>query len=260
MIRRFSVVLIAIAALAMPSAAIAARTLEVSPQQLDFAEQPFHTFTSKAFAVKNVGKKPIAVSVETGSVPDDFSPGQPESTCAPVGSTTLAAGQSCVYVVGYYADPAAPFLGDRRIELAVVARGKNGKAVATQTVVVTATPVPPAEVLDVDPSSVNFGDQAFETFEMRSFTVTNVWSHPITLTSDAGLPDDFSHLIYSTCGLGNRTLAAGESCTHVVGFRPTEFFAGLETATVVLTARDQPTGTLLVTRTVEITGTGVPAG
>lgn len=191
-------------------------------------------------------------------MPDDFSPGQPESTCVPLGSTTLARGQSCTYVVGYYADPAAPFLGDRRIDLRVVARGKAGKIVASQSVVVTATPVAPADVLDVDPSSVSFGDQPFETFEMRSFTVTNIWSHTISLTSDAGLPDDFSHLIYSTCGLGERTLAPAESCTHVVGFRPTEYFAGLETATVVLNARDQATGTHLVTRTVEITGTGVP--
>ena len=43
----------------------------------------------------------------------------------------------------------------------------------------------------------------------------------------------------------------------MVGFRPTPYFEGIETATVVLTARDQATGTLLVTRTVEITGRGV---
>jgi len=257
MISRLSLALIAVVALSMPSSAAAAKTLNVSPQQLAFGEQPFHAFSTKAFTVTNIGKKPIAVSIETGFVPDDFSPGQPGSTCTPVGSTTLAARQSCTYVVGYYPDPAAPFLGDRRIELTVVAGGKGRKPVATKTVVVTATPVPPADVLGVDPSSVSFGDRPFNTFETRSFTVTNVWSHTIQLTSDPGLPDDFSHLIDSTCGIGDRTLAAGESCTHVVGFRPTEYFAGLETANVWLTARDQATGTLLMTRTVEITGTGV---
>jgi hypothetical protein len=115
----------------------------------------FHTFTTKSFTVRNVSKKPVAVSIDTGFVPDDFSPGQPESTCTPFGSTTLVKGQSCTYVVGYHADPAAPFLGDRRIDLRVVARIK-GKIAATKTVVVTATPVPPAEVLDVDPGSVSF--------------------------------------------------------------------------------------------------------
>ena len=255
MIWRLSLVLVA-AALGMPSSAAAARTIDVSPQELQFGEQTFHTFTKRSFTVTNVGKKPIAVSVETGFVPDDFSPGQPESTCTPFGDTTLAARQSCTYVVGYYADPAAPFLGNRRIDLTVVARVKR-RVADTKTVVVTATPVAPADVLDVDPSSVSFGDQPFETFETRTFTVTNSWSHSITLTSDAGLPDDFSHLIFSTCGLGDRALAAGESCTHVVGFRPTPFFEGIETATVVLTARDQATGTLLGSETVEITGRGV---
>jgi hypothetical protein len=257
-IRRLSLVLIAIGAVAVSSPAVAAKNaVDIDDHLLEFGEQPFHTFTTQSFTVVNVTNKPLSVSVEPGFVPDDFSPGQPESTCTPFEVTTLAGGQSCTYVVGYYADPAEPFLGDRRIELQVVARAK-GRVVESETVVVTAKPVPPAEVLDVDPASVTFGEQPFETFETRSFTVTNVWSHAITLTSDAGLPDDFSHLIDSTCGLGDHQLAPEESCTHVVGFRPTPFFAGLETATVVLTARDQATGTFLVSRTVEITGTGVP--
>jgi hypothetical protein len=111
-------------------------------------------------------------------------------------------------------------------------------------------------VLRVDPSKVRFGNQAFETFETRTLTVTNTSSQTLVLTSDAGLPDDFSHLIDSTCGLGDKVLVAGESCTHVVGFRPTPFFAGRETATLVLTARDSA-GTVLSQRTVEVTGRGV---
>ena len=86
------------------------------------------------------------MSVETGFVPDDFSPGQPESTCVPFGSTTLGAGQSCTYIVGYYADPAPHFLGHRQIDLRVVARDageKKKKPVDVKTVVATATPVAP---------------------------------------------------------------------------------------------------------------------
>jgi hypothetical protein len=111
-------------------------------------------------------------------------------------------------------------------------------------------------VLDVDPNRVRFGNQAFETFETRTLTVANTSTETLILTSDAGLPDDFSHLIDSTCGLGDKVLAAGESCTHVVGFRPTPFFAGRETATLVLTVRDQA-GTVIDQLTVEITGRGV---
>ena len=111
-------------------------------------------------------------------------------------------------------------------------------------------------VLDVRPNQVRFGNQPYETFEMRTATVTNRSSSTIVLTSDAGLPDDFSHLIYSTCGLGDKVLAPRESCTHVVGFRPTPFFGGPETATLVLTARDE-TGAVVDQLTVLITGTGV---
>jgi hypothetical protein len=111
-------------------------------------------------------------------------------------------------------------------------------------------------VLDVRPNQVRFGHQPYDTFEMRSATVTNRSSSTILLTSDAGLPDDFSHLIYSTCGLGDKVLAPRESCTHVVGFRPTPYFGGFETATLVLTARDE-TGTVIDQLTVLITGTGV---
>jgi hypothetical protein len=111
-------------------------------------------------------------------------------------------------------------------------------------------------VLDARPNQVRFGNQAYETFEMRTATITNRSSSTIVLTSDAGLPDDFSHLIYSTCGLGDKVLAARESCTHVVGFRPTPFFGGPETATLVLTARDE-TGAVVDQLTVLITGTGV---
>jgi hypothetical protein len=78
----------------------------------------------------------------------------------------------------------------------------------------------------------------------------------VTLRSSPGLPDDFSHLIDSTCGLGDRVLAPRETCTHVVGFRPTPFFAGLETATVFLEALG-PSGSVWQERTVVITGRGV---
>ena len=103
---------------------------------------------------------------------------------------------------------------------------------------------------------MRFGTQAYETFETRTVTVTNRSRTSVVLTSDAGLPDDFSHLIDSTCGLGDKVLASQESCTHVVGFRPTPFFGGLETATLVLTARDAA-GNIVDQVTVTITGRGV---
>ena len=129
----------------------------------------------------------------------------------------------------------------------------KGKKLERHTVKVTAQGT--SKVLDV-PDHVKFGRQPFETFETRTFRVKNTTEHTITLRSSPGLPDDFSHLIFSTCGLGDKVLAPHESCTHVIGFRPTPFFAGLETATVMLEAFG-PSGLLWQERTVEITGRGV---
>jgi hypothetical protein len=138
MIWRLGAVLVAIVVLAMPSTAAAGRTLDVDPHHLSFGKQPFNTFTKKTVTITNVSSQAFAVSVEPGFVPDDFSPGQPESTCPLTEPTTLGPGQSCTHVVGYYADPAAPFLGPRRIELNIVARDGSGQTLASRTVIVTA--------------------------------------------------------------------------------------------------------------------------
>jgi hypothetical protein len=249
---KLCVALAAIAALVAPSAA-AARTLDVDPQNVRFGEQPWNSFTKRTVRIQNVSKNSVAVSVEPGFVPDDFSPGQPESTCPLTSPTTLAPGESCTHVIGYYADPADPFRGRRQIELQVVARTSTGTQLERRTVKVTAQGT--STVLDA-PDLVTFGRQAFETFETRTFTVRNTTEHTVTLRSSPGLPDDFSHLIDSTCGLDDKVLTAHESCTHVIGFRPTPFFAGLETATVLLEAFG-PSGLVWETRTVTITGRGV---
>ena len=249
---KLCVCIAAIAALAMPSTAMAGRTLDVDPHRVKFGKQPWNSFTKRTFKIKNVSNKPVSVAVEPGFVPDDFSPGQPESTCPLTSSTTLAPRQSCIHVVGYYADPTEPFRGHRQIALQIVARNDKGKKLERHTVKVTARGT--SRVLDA-PSHVAFGKQAFETFETRTFRVKNTTEHTITLNSSPGLPDDFSHLIDSTCRLDDKVLAPRESCTHMIGFRPTPFFAGLETATVVLTARG-PSGLVWEERTVRLTGRG----
>jgi len=52
-------------------------------------------------------------------------------------------------------------------------------------------------------------------------------------------------------------LPAGESCEIVVGFRPSEFFAGrVQTAVIELTATDPATGEPIQRLLVEFQGTG----
>jgi hypothetical protein len=112
----------------------------------------------------------------------------------------------------------------------------------------------------IAPTQVKFGKQPFESFTKKSFSVTNKSSENVVVTIEpVRVPDDFSPgQIESTCPLAftETVLAPGETCTHVIGFRPTEFFAGPELAILRVVVRDEA-GNVLYTRDVEITGRGV---
>jgi hypothetical protein len=117
------------------------------------------------------------------------------------------------------------------------------------------------EGLRAAPPEVQFGTLQVATFTLRSGTVTNRTGAAVQVLATAVLmPDDFSFglLPGSTCPvLEPAVLADGESCDVVVGFRPSEFFAGSrQTAAVALTARDPLTGEVVDTIVVEFQGTG----
>ena len=59
MIWKLCVCIAAIAALAMPSTAMAGRTLDVDPHQVKFGKQPWNSFTKRTFKIKNVSNKPV---------------------------------------------------------------------------------------------------------------------------------------------------------------------------------------------------------
>ena len=135
---------------------------------------------------------------------------------------------------------------------------KLGLALAAGALVVHASAgfaAPPVVV--VKPPHVQFGSQAYETLTKRSFTVTNRRSQSVLVAIElVRFGDDFSALIESTCRLiDSVTLAPGESCTQVVGFRPTPFFGGEETAIMQVVVRDL-SGNLIETRDVTLTGRG----
>src|SRR5262245_21357255 len=92
-----------------------------------------------------------------------------------------------------------------------------------------ATPPP----VDVQPTHVQFGHQPFESETKLSFTVTNRGGETVQVSIEqVAVGDDFSPgQIESTCPLTDTSsLPPGASCTHVVGFRPSRFFGGHETA------------------------------
>jgi hypothetical protein len=98
-------------------------------------------------------------------------------------------------------------------------------------------------VLAVKPSSVNFGTRPVGSFTVKGGTVTNTSSETVNvLVTIEREPDDFSFglLPGQTCPIFEPApLAPGESCDVVMGFRPSEFFAGQsQFVTLRVTATD----------------------
>jgi hypothetical protein len=116
------------------------------------------------------------------------------------------------------------------------------------------------DVLRVSPQQVQFGTKQVGTFTVRGAMVTNIGANPVVLSTNGGAPDDFSWglLEGQTCPvLAPAPLGPGESCQAVMGFRPSEYFAGREqAATLELTAVDPPTGAVLGTAVIVFTGRG----
>lgn len=116
-------------------------------------------------------------------------------------------------------------------------------------------------VLKVTPKSVNFGTQPVGSFTLKGARITNTSSTSVLLLVTPHVsPDDFSFglLPGSTCpALAADVLLPGESCQAVMGFRPSEFFAGQEqTAALLATATDPVTGAVLEAQIIEFTGKG----
>jgi len=115
------------------------------------------------------------------------------------------------------------------------------------------------QVVAVVPTHVRFGRQPLETETKASFTITNQSDQTVLVTIEqVEVWDDFSPgQVESTCRLGENLLPAGQSCSHVIGFRPSLFFLGRETSLMRVTAHDESGTTLLFDRNVKLSGTGV---
>ena len=118
-------------------------------------------------------------------------------------------------------------------------------------------PPPARPPIAVQPTHVRFGRQPFESNTLRSFTVRNRSAQALLVTIEqVRVGDDFSPgQVESTCTLGETLLPAGQDCEHVVGFRPSEFFGGHETAEMRVDARSLD-GVLLSSQRVRLSGTG----
>ena len=102
------------------------RPIRVRPRVVDFGEQPFESFTKKRFNIRNLSSETVFVTIRSIEMPDDFSPGQPESTCPLEGIEVneLSPQERCHHVVGF--QPAEVFEQPESARMRVVAKDEHG--------------------------------------------------------------------------------------------------------------------------------------
>jgi Ca2+-binding RTX toxin-like protein len=114
--------------------------------------------------------------------------------------------------------------------------------------------------IKVVPSAIKFGTKVVGTDYFGDVRITNASKEPLQFLVDSALPDDFGFglLPGSTCPVltPGAILAPGESCTAVVRFTPTPFFAdGQQAGSLTVTATDLATGEVSSTL-IPVTGRG----
>ena len=132
--------LVSVVGLGLPSAALGdGAVLRVTPHKLRFGKQPYGSFTTRTVTIANASERTLIVTVSDQS-PDDFSPGQPGSTCLlSYTVNVLGAGESCTMIIGF--QPAPEFGGRETATLSISAASVNGKVLQTRVVNIVGTGV-----------------------------------------------------------------------------------------------------------------------
>jgi hypothetical protein len=123
---------------AAPAALAHGGLLRVSPSHhLEFGRQPFGSFTTRTVRITNRSSRTLVVTISDQS-PDDFSPGQPGSTCFLSFTTNvLDPGERCTMIIGF--EPAPEFAGREQATLTITAATTGGRILRTRHVRVTGT-------------------------------------------------------------------------------------------------------------------------
>jgi len=135
----------ALAALAVavtaPAALADGHLLRINPpHHLRFGNQPYGSFTKRGVMIVNQSHRTLAITIDS-QAPDDFSPGQPESTCSLSFTTNiLSPGERCTMVIGF--QPIPEFGGREEMSLTITAATTGGRILRTRHIRVTGTGVP----------------------------------------------------------------------------------------------------------------------
>ncbi len=132
----------AVAAATAPVALAAGDVVDISPNQLKFGKHPFGSSVFETVTLTNTGSTAVLIDIETLDVPDDFSPGQPGSTCTIPEEKLLAPGETCTHIVGWLSEAIFP---GRRVAflLVTVKDAATGEVIETHRIRMTAMAVAP---------------------------------------------------------------------------------------------------------------------
>ena len=190
----------------------------------------------------NAGSEPITVTDTgwSGEHPGDFA--LTSSTC----TSTLDPGESCAYALTF-----TPTVAGSRQATFEYTTDTYGVAHGVRLV---GTAVAPEKYLDVQPSSIAFGNVVRDQLSpVRDLVVRNFGNYPVTIDSVAIEGDDAFTISSQGCPIGQ--LASGDSCTVGIRFKPSG--AGSYSANVRIVG-DQQASPFLI----PLTGQGIlpPSG
>ena len=181
----------------------------------DFGNQDISTRSAtQTVTIQNNGDDPLDISsVELGGAdPDQFS-----IQADPCSGTTLAGGGSCTVAVAF----APTSRGEQQASLDVYSNSAQNSPSGYQSVAIQGVGTEPA-VLQLTPSSHDFGAVAEGGRQSETFTATNGGDDPLTV-SDLRLegPGGAQYSITDD-GCSQSSLAGGATCTFKVTFSPSQ--------------------------------------
>ena len=222
----------------------------VTPSSMSFGSQPVNsTSQPQVLTIANQGNQPlmlIQIPPPVASVGEFV---WKSATC--ITGLTIQPGSSCGASVSF----APTSAGNFQAELDITDNSGNSPN-ASQSVSLSGTGTPPAPVVTVNPSALNFSNQAVGTSSPgQVVSISNNGSAALNISSIALSGTDAGSFGVapsgaSPCPLGGGSITIGASCTVSVNFSP--LASGVQAA--VLNFNDNASGS---PQTVALFGTGI---
>jgi hypothetical protein len=211
--------------------------LSVSPTDIDFGTVAVGDTVTEDATVTNTGDANLTITAVTVTGPDAGAFDAP-SVADPI---TLAPGESVTEAITF----APTSSGDKSATITIES---NDPEQPLTNVSVSGTAAETLPVIEVDPSSVEFGEVTVGEAATDSVAVTNTGDAPLELTSVSVTGSDAS--AFAVTDSGDGPVASGETTTIQLEFAPDS--EGDKTAQLEIESNDPNAGTV----TVDLSGSG----